>query len=131
MISVSGSWRPHRQDREPRGQTLQKSAVSFPISSLKMSQKERENNQRQQEKREIRICDSFYLLLTQLVMRYTCDALLCVRRYKLHIAFLARERNEPAKAAGKKQKTKKQTSKKANKPFNKTKTSNHYSDQTQ
>ena len=43
-------------------------------------------------------------------MRYTCDALLCVIRYKLHIAFLARERNEPAKAAGKKkEQTNKQT----------------------
>ena len=115
MISVSGSWRPHRQDREPRGQALQKSAVSFPISFLEMSQKERENNQRQQEKQEIRICDLFYLLLTQLVMRYTCDALLCVIRYKLHIAFLARKRNEPAKAAGKKKnkQTNKQKSKQA------------------
>ena len=61
------------------------------MSSLKISEKEGENNQRQQEEQAIRVCDSFYLLLTQLVT--------CYEHYKLHVAYLARERNELAKTA--------------------------------
>ena len=76
-----------------------KSAVSFQKLSLKTSEKEGESNQRQQEKKAIRVCDSFFvvvvLLLTQLVMRY--------EHYKLHVAFLARKRNEPVHTAGRKQ----------------------------
>ena len=73
-----------------------KSAVSFQKPSLKTSEKEGESNQRQQEKQAIRVCDSFYLPLTQLVM-------MCYEHYKLYVAFLARERNEPAHTAGRKQ----------------------------
>ena len=74
-----------------------KSAVSFQKPSLKTSEKEGESNQRQQEKQAIRVCDSFFfLLLTQLVM-------MCYEHYKLYVAFLARERNEPAHTAGRKQ----------------------------
>ena len=40
--------------------------------------------------------DWIYLRLTQLVMRY--------EHHKLHVSFLAHERNEPAKRAGKKNK---------------------------
>ena len=72
-----------------------KSAVSFQIPSLKISEKEGESNQRQQEKQAIKVCDSFYLHLAQLVM--------CYEHYNLHVAFLARERNEPAKTTGRKQ----------------------------
>ena len=71
-----------------------KSAVSFQIPSLKISEKEGESNQRQQEKQAIKVCDSFYLHLAQLVM--------CYEHYNLHVAFLARERNEPAKTTGRK-----------------------------
>ena len=65
-----------------------KSAVSFQKPSFKTSEKEGESNQRQQEKQAIRV-------LTQLVM--------CYEHYKLHVAFLARERNEPAHTADRKQ----------------------------
>ena len=75
-----------------------------------LHEKEGENNQRQQEKQAIRVRDSFYLLLIQLVM--------CYEHYKLHIVFLACEHNESAKTAGRKQ------------ALNKEKASEHLSDQT-
>ena len=76
--------------------SLEWGSVSYFVMQV-FNKKEGENNQRQKEKQAIRICGSFYLLLTQLVMRY--------EHHKLHVSFLARKRNKPAKEAGKKKKS--------------------------
>ena len=100
MVSVRSSWRLRWQDRllKPRGQAVQtwihEICCFVPRTFLKNIWKGREEQSETTRKTSNKSLRSFYLHLAQLVM--------CYEHYNLHVAFLARERNEPAKTTGRK-----------------------------